>query len=247
MAALVQHNSGQENNSTDVETVFTAASTTSGNCITVEVTVYAASSTPTLTVTDNHGNTYTLVASDETNGFGFVYTYVAKNITGGSSHSVTVTDTAQTKAYITVAIKEWSGVDTTTPVAASAHSNTGSTSSTSYTTPSIVIPAGAPVLATASEDTATTFTADTAHGFAKTDDVATGQDLHSQSQVSAAGGTFGAKFAWAASTKAAGVIVALNPASGGTLVSGSATLALSLTRTATGLRTAHGASTATLN
>jgi RHS repeat-associated protein len=90
-------------NHSSAVTLGSAVST--GDAIVVGVTNFGAVST----VTDNKGNTYTKVA-DAKNGTDHAAIYYAKNVTGGSTFTIT------SNAGGTIAAHEYSGIATSTPL-----------------------------------------------------------------------------------------------------------------------------------
>lgn len=103
---LVQGTGDRFNAGTTSASKTFASNTTSGNVIIVGVTAYLASNTSSITVTDSKSNTYILVAM-QVNGDMVTAIFLANNITGGSSHSVTAT--FGTGSYVGLAIGEFSG------------------------------------------------------------------------------------------------------------------------------------------
>ncbi len=92
------------------------SNTINGNFILVHFVVFKSGGpVPSITsVTDNFGNTYTLAAStsnSDRNG----YIYFAKNVSGGASHTVTVTF-GSTADSATIAISEYSGIEKVSPL-----------------------------------------------------------------------------------------------------------------------------------
>lgn len=113
------------------------SSTTSGNLIVVAVTSYGATQTCN-TVTDTKGNTYTKIGSvNRSPGDDTIDLFYAKNITGGASHRIDVT-MANTE-NIGIAMSEYSGADTSSPLDTNNNSGngTGSTATSGSITPSV--------------------------------------------------------------------------------------------------------------
>ncbi|MCC6360639.1 MAG: fibronectin type III domain-containing protein [Phycisphaerales bacterium] len=87
------------------------SSTSNGNAIVVVVANYGGGTTHT--VTDNKGNSYSLVAQ-RTGTQGRISIYLAVNISGGASHAVTVNQASQ--SYQSLTVLEYSGVATASAV-----------------------------------------------------------------------------------------------------------------------------------
>jgi RHS repeat-associated protein len=88
------------------------SSVTTGDLIVVGVTDNGTS-VPTNAITDNKGNTYTrAVQVENTSTDDYAAIFYAKNVTGGSSFAVTMTSTVAGS----LAVQEYSGVATSTPL-----------------------------------------------------------------------------------------------------------------------------------
>jgi hypothetical protein len=115
--AFVQAASGDNGGGGGLTCTATFATpTVSGNCIAVEVNYFFGSSTIS-GVADNFGNVY-VKDTGSAGGSGTVggtEWWVAKNITGGSAHVVTVTQTPNVN-FLALGAVELSGADTTSPV-----------------------------------------------------------------------------------------------------------------------------------
>lgn len=132
MAVAFVQRKAAVNTGTGTATSCAAASHTTGNCIVAAVSVQSATAP---TVTDTAGNTYTDVGVLATQGTNRLRLFVAKNITGNASNVVTANiSPAANGLYI--AAYEFSGVDTTTPVA---DSNTATGTGPSVSSPSLSI------------------------------------------------------------------------------------------------------------
>lgn len=89
--------------------------TTSGNAIFVSVGHDPSDELSPLTgVSDNKGNTFTRVAylNDPNSGYQFTELWYALNITGGSSHQITVSNGASSMGYTRIIIEEYGGIAT---------------------------------------------------------------------------------------------------------------------------------------
>lgn len=118
---------------TFVTSTFTSGLTTTGIATSASGSnfyVFAGvSSTTTPTVSDNKGNTYTLITSDLTGNFGGigVFAWKAENGTGGAGHTVTV---SLANVGMAVEFIEVTGAATSGSVDASGHNGTNSQSTT---------------------------------------------------------------------------------------------------------------------
>lgn len=116
--------------------------TTTGDMIVVAVTGLGGSlmTAPTFTVTDAQSNTYTAIAgSRQTFGLAdATELFYAKNITGGSSNSITVTPSESSQ--VTFQAVAFSGADATAPFDGNA--NSGSGTGTSASSGDVTVPAG---------------------------------------------------------------------------------------------------------
>jgi RHS repeat-associated protein len=107
-----------------------ASSVTTGNLVVVGLTACCSGSIPTNAITDNKGNTYTYITQAQ-HGSDYGALYYAKNVTGGSSFTVT------SSFWGTLTVNEYSGVDKSNPLDTSASGIGTSTSlSTATATPS---------------------------------------------------------------------------------------------------------------
>ncbi len=86
-----------------------ASSVTTGNLIVVGLTTCCNGNIPTNSITDNKGNTYTYITQVQ-NGVDYGALFYAKNVTGGSSFTVTSSFGG------TISVNEYSGVDKTNPL-----------------------------------------------------------------------------------------------------------------------------------
>ncbi len=89
--------------------------TVTGNFIAVGIVAFKSGGPATFTVADNKGNSFLQAPSAGVDdGANFcAYVFRAFNITGGSSHQITVTPNAA--ATISFAVSEFSGINTTSP------------------------------------------------------------------------------------------------------------------------------------
>lgn len=128
----VQSKSGQVSPATSVTVTFNSA-TTSGNLLVLCVTSYYAGANAggTWTVSDNKGNTWSSATSSDT--FSRIQIFYAENITGGSSHQVTLS-VSGIAAYMIATAVEYSGVATSSSLDQSGSAYTA-TNTTSYTSP----------------------------------------------------------------------------------------------------------------
>nr|WP_255679752.1 SpvB/TcaC N-terminal domain-containing protein [Methylocystis sp. WRRC1] len=84
-------------------------SVTAGNLVTVALSVWSTTAIPTNAITDNKGNTYTRV-NEIGNGDDHIAIFYAKNVTGGSSFTITSSKGG------TISAHEYSGVATSSPL-----------------------------------------------------------------------------------------------------------------------------------
>ena len=101
-----------------------SSAVTTGNIIVVGLTAWSASTLPSNAVTDNKGNTYTKV-TEAANGNDQAAIYYAKNVTGGSSFTVS------SSIGGSISAQEYSGVSTSSPLDVSAHQTGSGTTVTS--------------------------------------------------------------------------------------------------------------------
>lgn len=103
--ALVQTTTGADNS--PATTSAFGSATTSGNCITLFVKCTTAGAPSN--VQDSKGNSYVLRSSESNPASTNVntYVYVAENIVGGGSHTVTVTEAG---SIVSIIANEWSGL-----------------------------------------------------------------------------------------------------------------------------------------
>jgi hypothetical protein len=136
---------GRTTNGTTVAAVF-PGNTTTGNLIVVGVIVNQTTDTIS-GIADSQGNTYTKIRGRRvaTTGAYFCTLWYAKNITGGTTPTVTVTSTS---AQFNVQAFEISGADTATPLDAQSDAGgtttaiTGGTTAATTTAAEMVIMAG---------------------------------------------------------------------------------------------------------
>ncbi len=108
-AAYVQDTEGFKSGAAPLTSTAFSSNTTSGNLI-----VVAASwdSCGNAEITDNMGNTYSAATVKQTQGVICSQIFYAENITGGSSHTVTISATSGTVEFIKLVVHEVSGVAT---------------------------------------------------------------------------------------------------------------------------------------
>jgi hypothetical protein len=106
-----------------------AANTTTGNLIVVAVGTNSTTTTVS-SITDSQSNTYTKIDSN-TAGPGDVEIWYAKNITGGTTPTITVT--GSTTGKFVVAANEYFGADVVSPLDKNANANGNSTATLSTT------------------------------------------------------------------------------------------------------------------
>lgn len=82
---------------------------TSGNLVAVALTVWSTTAIPTNAISDNKGNTYTRI-NETSNGDDHIALFYAKNVTGGSSFTVSSSLGGSISAH------EYSGVATSSPL-----------------------------------------------------------------------------------------------------------------------------------
>jgi hypothetical protein len=205
---LVQGTSSQENHISNSISLTFPTSTTSGNMIVAAASVFTGG-VPLLSIGDNKGNNFTFVTSTKTAAGAYVYFYYAKNITGGSSHTVTASDT-DNPSYISFAIYEYSGVATSSSLD-KVNINSDPASATGLTGSVTTIVPGELYFAVATEDSGTTFSA--GGGFSKLDDISTGQDLHTEQRIVLTATTTQGVFNWGVSTGWVALIASFQPAS----------------------------------
>lgn len=112
--AHVQANGAQAANASSVTTAsFTS---TSGNLLVVTASWYANQAGPAATpISDSKGNTWTAAFAETTNGEGdAIRQWYAKNISGGTSHTITFTLTGS--GFPTICFSEISGAETEAPL-----------------------------------------------------------------------------------------------------------------------------------
>lgn len=136
--AHVQTTSGSDSGSAGGAFNLTAfgTATTSGNLIEVTVGFRPANAGESVTVSDNKGNTYVraVVCPASPASFDFVVEkWYAKNIVGGSSHQVTVTQSGSNNTAVAFA-EEISGLDTSAPLDKTAIGTTFASSVTTAST-----------------------------------------------------------------------------------------------------------------
>lgn len=111
-----------------------ASNTTTGNLIVVQVfAAFTAFSAPS-SVTDSQGNSYSQPTAAQVISNGGIYTYIAQNITGGTTPTVTVNFSGSGQQNI-VQIREYAGVVTASAVDVSGGS-AGNSAAPSTTTAS---------------------------------------------------------------------------------------------------------------
>lgn len=129
-AVLVQSKTGNVHPNTTLGVTWTS-NTTSGNLVCVVVlNTFTSTGGSTFSVSDSQSNTYTQAITTE-DGFNDQFSVVifyAKNITGGTTPTVTVTH-ANSGEYAAL-IMEFSGLDTTAPLDATNYSRAVSTTPT---------------------------------------------------------------------------------------------------------------------
>jgi hypothetical protein len=107
-----------------------------GNLIVVTLRGNSGGGSPSPTITDTAGNTYTRIGSNnKTSGNYFVAMYYAKNCTGNAANVVTWTDT--NSSHKAIAVSQYSGASTTAPLdqhVQNVANGGGSVTSPSYTT-----------------------------------------------------------------------------------------------------------------
>jgi hypothetical protein len=129
--ALVQTQTGTSSSTT-------LGLTWSGNTTTGNLIVISIVTTSTLSsIVDSQSNTYSVVGSTLTANTDNNYTYYAKNITGGTTPTVTIT--IASTAEIDAIVREYSGLDTSSPLdqvagASAGFSTSPSSGATSTTT-----------------------------------------------------------------------------------------------------------------
>lgn len=111
--AFVQSTTGNAVTSPTVTTAF-ASATTGTNLIFVVTSDDSGLTTSVTAVTDNKSNTYTKIL--HVAGTSSMSVWYAKNIAGGSGHTVSVTWNEANTGRCAVAAQELSGLDTTAPL-----------------------------------------------------------------------------------------------------------------------------------
>ena len=210
--ALVQHTSGQENNTAASVTVTFASTTQSGNFIAALVTLFTTN-TVGMSVADGGTNTWAQAfTGPHSSGNAYVYLFFAYNITGKASHQITAT--APNTSYITLSISEWSGVLASGSPLDQHNTNTGTATSA---TPGSVTGAVANelYLNVMTEDNAVSVGTPTS-GYTLLDNITTGQDLHSQYQIVSGTPASNPALSVGSSNAWADGIATFKPASGGT-------------------------------
>jgi len=115
------------------------SSTTTGNCIIVAVCDDSNTNTAITSVTDSYSNTYTKITGANISNVVSITVYYAMNITGGASHTITVTYNNAVMNNSAMVAQEFSGIDTTNALDATAEStgssrytSSGATGATTY-------------------------------------------------------------------------------------------------------------------
>lgn len=214
--SLVQQKSGQITGAGGDLTVTFDSSTTSGNAIVCNISGWdtGANPGPTITCADNKGNTYTANSAglQATSGAGIVHQFYCVNISGGSSHQVTMgTSGAVTLEYKSLEILELSGVETSSPIDGTPIGRVLGFSG-SHATNSITTTADASiVIFAATEDGGMTATLN--NSYIETEDAATGQPLHAGYLIKSPAGSTNVTFSWSSSAASASVGLALKAGS----------------------------------
>lgn len=124
--SLVQAGVGSSAQSTSTVYAFPNP-VTAGNTIVVGVLVFHAG---VPTISDNHGNVYTLAASQtRTGGEESVYVFVASNVAAGNTIITTLTPGLQFNTITGINAHEFSGIVSVSPVAVTGANNSGGSSS----------------------------------------------------------------------------------------------------------------------
>lgn len=114
--------------------VTTAAITTTTGNLTVVVCIWFGAGVTFTSMADSKGNTWTQIGSQQTtSGNAKMRMYYAKNITGGASHTFTLTVSAN-NSYPLLFVSEFSGIDTTSPFDVQAATTGSSTTPSSGVT-----------------------------------------------------------------------------------------------------------------
>jgi hypothetical protein len=114
----IQSKIDKSNNYVSSKSVTLDSSVASANLVVVAVSAYSNGTANVSSVTDNKGNTYTKAVAEPStaSGHDHVSIWYAKNVTGGSSFTVTANAPSGNNEYLTVAAHEYSGASTTVPL-----------------------------------------------------------------------------------------------------------------------------------
>jgi hypothetical protein len=221
--ASVQHKDAVSTASVASQSVTFTNPTTTGNFILLTLSTYSSSSpVATFTITDNKGNSAGFIQvtnSPSTSAFNTqmaISLFYCPNITGGATHTITVTGSKN--AYISISAEELSGVDITTPVESFVKAGSGSGTSAS---PGVLTATdGSFILGAISTLTRVSFTANVA--FTKIADYTASnvEPMGIEILSNAAAGSYSASWtlggssvwiALAASVRAAGGVISIVP------------------------------------
>lgn len=205
--SLVQHPAPCQTLAGTSQACTFANPTAAANFVAVAVSSFTAGA---ITVSDNQGNAYSQAGATQTTaGNGLLQIFFAANIVGGASHSVTAAGTAS--GFITLAVYEYAGVQTSPSPLDQANGATGSDASAVTRNVTTATP-GELYFAAETDDANATTTA--GNGFTLEDSIVTGQGLSTEDKVDVAQTTQGI-FNLSAATNWAAAIATFAPATGG--------------------------------
>jgi hypothetical protein len=218
---------------------------TAGNTIVVAASWQATGLTPTCS--DSQGNAYSTIVTkaDATNDSQSGICY-ATNIKAGAN-TVTVTYGAS-ETYRSLAIQEYSGIATTSPVDTSiSNTATGTTSTNGYTsTTSVTGTSGDLIFGFFTDETGNSATATAGTGFTvRTNNTALTSPVTTEDMVQTSAGSIAATQTENAADEYVGMMMAFRPASTGSLTDTNASSILTITQTGqTTFRNSNNSTTA---
>jgi hypothetical protein len=193
--ALVQENAVQGSGVGSLSVAFSAANT-SGNLILAFVRM--STTTQTVTLKDSAGNTYVqAVAQVQTSDGSEISLFYAKSILGAAANTVTATFSA-TNNHPWLAIYEYSGLSTTTPLDKTASAQGSSTAVSSGAT-ATTTSANELVFAATGLPSSYTGTTTAGSGYALLEKNPTGSPAANESELATSTGTYTGTFTLSAS------------------------------------------------